>query len=63
MSDEMSAVFRDYYASLYGIQNNLDAPGTFQQKLSDYLDAAALPRLTDQTIADMEEPISLEEFD
>lgn len=64
LPDEMSTVFRDYNASLYGIQNALEqnAPDTFKQKLSDYLDAAALPRLTEQTIADLEAPISSDEL-
>lgn len=65
LPDEMSTVFRDYYASLYGIQNNWEqhALDTFKQKLSDYLDAAALPHLPEQTIADLETPISSEELD
>lgn len=39
------------------------APDIFRQKITNYLDEAALPRLTDKVLTDLEQQICVKEFD
>lgn len=63
--EQIGEVFKDYYASLYGIHNNLErsVPEKIRQKITEYLDLAALPRLSDQALTDLEKTISTKELD
>lgn len=63
--EEMGEAFRQYYASLYDICNDIEKtdPDTFRQKIANYLDEVSLPRLPDQVLGNLELPISNDEFD